>query len=150
MTQIIKLKRDFIHPKVTIGTFSLNGAFIAHSLEDTVREPYLRPEFRMEPLESNLWVKSWKVPGKTAIPQGTYKLELSMSARFKRILPILVSVPGFEGVRIHGGNTSENTEGCPLAGLEKDLKSLRIYNCAPAVEKIMEIIRKEPTWLEVE
>ena len=57
-----------------------------------------------------------KVYGKTCIPNGTYTVVLSYSNRFKRILPELLDVPHFLGIRIHSGNSSKDTEGCIILG----------------------------------
>ena len=57
-----------------------------------------------------------KVYGKTCIPNGTYTIVLSYSNRFKRVLPELLDVPHFLGIRIHSGNSSKDTEGCIILG----------------------------------
>lgn len=57
-----------------------------------------------------------KVHGKTCIPYGTYTVRLSYSNRFKRILPEVLNVPHFLGIRLHSGNSSKDTEGCILVG----------------------------------
>lgn len=99
---------------------------LCHTLEDVVRPDGV------------------KVAGQTAIPAGTYKLLTTMSNRFKKLLPLLVGVPNFAGVRIHGGNTSENTEGCLLVGDYRNSPD-RISNCAPALARVMALIAAEQT-----
>jgi len=90
----------------TIGELYDGETFLCFTLEDVVREITAHP------------VSQWKVAGKTAIPAGSYKVIITQSVRFKRELPLLVNVPGFTGVRIHPGNTSEDTEGCILVGTQ--------------------------------
>jgi hypothetical protein len=85
----------------TPGKLLVDGVFECFTLEDVVRPK--------------------KIPGETAIPAGTYKVIVNMSNRFKRLLPLLLNVPGFEGVRIHTGNTDKDTEGCILVGTTRSL-----------------------------
>ena len=99
-------------PGCTISQLYLDGFEECFILEDEVREVDDMP------------VGLWKVKGKTAIPRGAYNVVVTMSNRFKRDLPLLESVPGFEGVRIHPGNTSEDTEGCLLPGRGKTEKTV--------------------------
>ena len=87
-----------------IGDLFIDGIFQCHTLEDVVREVPGKP------------ISEWKIPGKTAIPAGRYQILITHSPRFKRFLPHLQNVPGFEGVRIHPGNTDADTEGCILPG----------------------------------
>ena len=82
----------------TIGEILLDGKHICYTLEDQIRPT------------------GQKVYAQTAIPAGTYQVIITMSPRFKRRLPLLLNVPGFDGIRIHAGNTKENTEGCILPG----------------------------------
>ena len=59
---------------------------------------------------------AYKVKGRSAIPEGRYAVVISWSPKMKQWLPILLGVPKFEGIRIHAGNCSEDTEGCILVG----------------------------------
>lgn len=97
--ELLLARRD-LAASYTIGDLYVDGAFECYTLEDPVRE-------------------GPKVYGQTAIPTGKYEVKLTWSPRFKRELPLLLNVPGFEGIRIHAGNTSKDTEGCILVGQEK-------------------------------
>ena len=100
----IEVKRIDKLPLCTIGEMYIDGKLQCYTLEDTVRE------------QEGMPVKEWKIPNKTAIPCGEYELIMSMSNRFKKVMPELKKVEGFAGVRIHAGNTQEDTEGCILVG----------------------------------
>ena len=82
-----------------------------------------------------------KVPGKSAVPEGTYRVVTTYSQRFRKYLPLLVGVPGFEGVRIHAGNTSRDTEGCILVG--QNLQVGKVFWSRITLEKLMKLIENE-------
>ena len=64
--------------------------------------------------------KERKIPGRTAIPAGVYEVIVNISPRFRRKLPRLLDVPGFDGILIHRGNTAEDTSGCILVGENRE------------------------------
>ena len=64
---------------------------------------------------------AYKVKGRSAIPEGRYAVVISFSPKFQQWLPILLGVPKFEGIRIHAGNCSEDTEGCILVGKNREV-----------------------------
>ena len=82
-----------------------------------------------------------KIPKKSAIPECTYRVVVTKSQRFQKYLPLLVGVPGFEGVRIHSGNTSRDTEGCILVG--HNLQVGKVLWSRITLEKLMKLIENE-------
>ena len=104
---IIRIQRVAFFDDTTIGETYIDGRRLGWSLEDAVREIPGAP------------VAAWKVKGRTAIPVGAYHVTLTHSQRFGRIMPYIHGVAGFEGVRIHGGNTHADTDGCPLFAAQR-------------------------------
>lgn len=102
------LQREPTQGRATLGKLTCDGVFMCDTLEDQVRQP--------ADWKAGDPVDPWKVKAETAIPTGKYRIRLTYSERFKRTLPILENVPGFAGIRIHPGNTHEDTEGCILTG----------------------------------
>jgi hypothetical protein len=96
------LKRTWLTEKSTISELFVDGVHECFVLEDRYRPP-------PEP----------KVFGATAIPNGRYEVVITQSPRFKRLLPLVVDVPGFQGIRIHPGNVAADTEGCLLPGCRR-------------------------------
>lgn len=95
----IVLKRTTFTEDSTIGELSINGNPFCFTLEDKVR-----PE---------------KIKNITAIPAGRYEVIVNFSNRFQMLMPLLLNVPNYEGVRIHWGNYSKDTDGCILLGATK-------------------------------
>ena len=82
-----------------------------------------------------------KVPRKSAVPEGTYPVVITKSKKFGKYLPLLVGVPGFEGIRIHSGNTVNDTEGCILVG--QNLIKGKVLLSRLTLEKLMRLIENE-------
>lgn len=116
----LKTARKYRKDTYTIGVFYINGIYFKEAMEDKDRG--LNSAMSVEEILRK------KVYGKTAIPTGTYKVVLSVSNKFKTrawakkyggLVPELLNVKGFEGVRIHPGNSAEDTLGCILVGENK-------------------------------
>lgn len=95
----------------------------------------------LEPIWRNYDGGEMKIPRKSAIPEGSYRVVVTKSRRFQKYLPLLVGVPGFEGVRIHAGNTSRDTEGCILVG--QNLQVGKVLWSRITLEKLMKLIENE-------
>ncbi len=128
------LARKDLQAERTIGELRTEGGdFLGYTMEDTVRPA------------------GEKVPGKTAIPAGTYEVTITFSDRFKRPLPLLLNVPMFTGIRIHPGNTEVDTEGCILVGKHREgdrITESRIA-CAEVQGMIEVALKSEKVWIEI-
>ena len=107
----LALIRKYKKDKYCIGKLYIDGEYFCDTLEDKDRG-----------LTDNMTVSEIskiKVKKETAIPTGTYKVTITYSNRFKKNMPLINNVKGFEGIRIHSGNTDKDTEGCILVGQNK-------------------------------
>lgn len=136
MMQMI-IKRQIMAEGFTLGTFSIDGARVGYTCEDRDRR-----------LEDG----GEKVDGETAIPRGTYRVVMTFSGRFQALMPEILGVPGFTGVRIHGGNSAADTHGCPLLGAQATPTGVR--ECAGVNAYLRQTLGKalvdgEDVWLRV-
>ena len=120
----LSLERQIITEGYTLGSLYVANVYFSYTCEDEDRELEGHPER--------------KIHGRTAIPRGRYRITTSFSQRFGRELPILENVPDFTGVRCHGGNTAEDTEGCLLLGRVRT--SNGVANCAERVAALTKLI----------
>lgn len=115
------LKRIAKMEKYTIGKLYIDGKYFSDTLEDTDRN--------LTNTMSKDEIVKVKVYGKTAIPTGTYVVDMntvspkfgkrSWAQPYEGKVPRLQDVPGYEGVLIHPGNTADDTSGCILVGRNK-------------------------------
>lgn len=114
--------RKVFTDKSTIGELSVDGTFECFTLEDKVRPV--------------------KIRGETAIPAGIYEVLVTFSNKFQKFLRLLLNVANIEGIRIHTGNTPEDTLGCILVGQGKGVSNSRLA-FGPLFEKIQAGVRTE-------
>lgn len=98
------------------------------SVKSTISEIFIdeNPAREMFWLEDVCRPVGVKIPKETAIPAGPYKVRITMSTRFKKLMPLIYNQPDFTvkdskgkvwaGIRIHAGLHKDHTEGCPLTG----------------------------------
>lgn len=72
------------------------------------------------------------------IPEGVYQIVYCDSPKFKRKLPLVYGedVPSSWGIRIHAGNTINDTSGCILLG---EKKNNRLVNSRKWVDNLCNI-----------
>lgn len=114
----IQLKRIAKKETYTIGKLYIDGVYFCDTIEDKDRG--LNQTMSINDIKKN------KVYGETAIPTGTYIIDMNVvSPKFKTRkwaipydgkIPRLQNVKGFDGVLIHPGSSSKDTYGCLLVG----------------------------------
>ena len=127
----LTLKRLHKNPTYTIGKLYVDGVYFCDTVEDTDRG--------LTQQMNNSYNEARKVYGKTAIPVGRYRVVLSYSDKFKKSLPLLNDVMCFSGVRIHSGNTAEDSLGCIIVG-ENKIKG-GVINSRATMERLMAKLR---------
>ena len=128
----ILLQRHALKAGYTIGRMEVNGRYFCDTLEDTDRG--LSEEMSEDE------IAALKVKGATAIPTGTYRIDMqTRSPRFGRVLPRLVSVKGYAGVLIHSGNTAADTEGCIFVGENRERG--KVLNSRATLESLLVFLR---------
>ena len=139
----LELKRKTFTEESTIGELYVNGVFECFILEDKDRG--------LDTKMSLLEIKQKKKFGITAIPTGRYEIALTFSNRFKVYLPLLINVPGYEGVRIHPGNKATDTEGCLLPGKQKGLNIVSTSKVAFDIlfKKLKAVEKKEKIFITI-
>ena len=139
----LRLERLWPKAEYTVGRLYIDGELFCNTLEDKVADVNRNGEF--DGTER-------KVPGKTAIPYGTYKIFYGWSPKFGRNLPRLLNVTAFDGILIHPGNTAEDSAGCILVGRNTEVGRLtqsRLYS--DELNKRIDIAQRrgEPITLEI-
>ena len=107
----ILLKRIAKKETYTIGKLYIDGVYFCDTIEDKDRG--------LNQTMSINDIKKKKIYGETAIPTGSYSLVIDYSNRFKRRMAHILNVPGYEGIRLHKGNTAKDSLGCIIVGKNK-------------------------------
>lgn len=120
----LKLVRKYRKETYTIGKLYVDGVYLCDTIED--RDRGLDDSMSL----ADIMVK--KRYGETAIPYGTYNVEITYSPKYKRLMPEIKNVKGFSGIRIHSGNTAKDTLGCLIVGKNTQVgmvtESRKTYN----------------------
>ena len=127
----LKLIRKYRKTDYTIGILYVNNKYFCEILEDTDRG--LKDSMSLEE------IKKIKIKDQTCIPYGKYQILMTYSPKYKKIMPLVNNVKGFEGIRIHSGNTNKDTSGCLLPGFNK-IKG-QVINSRETFNKLYNLIQ---------
>lgn len=119
---LLSLIRDTFTSDCTLGILFVDGEPFCGTLEPPIVSNALHP--------------------KGAVPAGWYRLSLTWSPKFQRVLPLLHCVPGFAGIRLHAGNRKEDTQGCLLVGVRSGC-SLQLADSCQTEKRLVELLQRE-------
>lgn len=95
--ETLTLNRKFFSDISTIGDLYLQGDFFSHTIELSCRRGDEK--------------------GLLAIPAGRYRVDILPSAKYGKLMPRLLNVPGREGILIHPANRAQELDGCIAPGV---------------------------------
>ena len=134
----LELNRNEFFDDRTIGSFYIDGEWCYYTLEDKDRK-----------LEDD----GVKIPKETAIPRGRYQVIIDLSNRFQRMMPHILDVPQFTGIRIHILNTPVETEGCIGIGLQYEVRTHNILKSKLAFDdffpRLEQGLKEGEVWIVV-
>ena len=125
----IELRRKTKTDKYTLGEMYIDGVYFCDTLED--RDRGLTSQMTVEE------ILKIKVFGETAIPMGIYSVVVTYSERFKQLMPLLLNVKGYLGIRMHNGSVPEHTHGCILVG---KISGTSLINSRSTYKRLVKII----------
>ncbi len=126
------LKRIFTNNQYTISHIYVDGIYLCDAIEDTDRG--------LDDSMTEEEIRAKKVYCETAIPTGEYRVILTWSMKFKRLMPRLLNVKGFDGILIHSGNTEKSSCGCLIVGYNK-IKG-KVINSREAFNKLFSLLKE--------
>ena len=138
----IRVERRWPKATYTIGRLYIDGIFYCNTLEDCDRG--------LKQTDSLSYIKSRKVAGETAIPKGSYRIDMNTtSPKYAGVawywnlcrgkMPRLLNVPGFDGILIHTGNDALDTKGCILVG--KNTKVSKLTDSKACFQEIYKLMK---------
>lgn len=128
----IKVIRKYFKEEYTIGNVFVDGKWFSNSLEDKDRG--LDQSMPLSQL------KKLKKYGITAIPTGRYEVKSYFWPKYRKTYPLLMNVPAFTGILIHGMQNASQSLGCIGIG-ENKIKG-GLINCEKYVRKLIEMIQE--------
>ena len=127
----LTLIRIHTNSQYTISHLYVDGIYLCDAIEDTDR--------KLDESMTEEEIRNKKVYCETAIPTGKYRVILTWSMKFKRLMPRLLNVKGFDGILIHSGNTEKSSCGCLIVGYNK-IKG-KVINSREAFNKLLKILK---------